>query len=51
MSWSHNTSGTVLQGHGLAVVRPLPKPYLSDGKGNLEKMEIKERKELIRILP
>lgn len=42
---SANAGSTVPQGHRLAVVG------LSNWKGNREKMEIKERKELIRILP
>ena len=42
--------GTVPQGHGLAVTGPPPNACLSNCKGNQEKLEIKERKELIRIL-
>lgn len=37
VSWSDKAGGTVPQGHRLAVVGPLPNPYLSNGKGNREK--------------
>lgn len=50
VSPSDPAGGPVPQGHGLAVAGPPPNACPSNCKGNQEKLEIKERKELIRIL-